>query len=412
MNEIKVKVNPAYMPYLKKEQDTQIFFGGSSSGKSFFLAQKVVLDNLNGVNWLVCRNVANTIDGSVFNEIVSAINEMGIRDYYKINRSIKKITCVLNDKQIVFGGLDNDGEKIKSIKPVNGVIERIFVEEATEMSRAAYKQLTKRIRGQNSSHKKFIVLAFNPILKSHWIYKEFFGSWDEGRNAYESEKELLIVKTTYKDNLFLTEDDVRRLENESDPYYYNVYSLGNWGVLGHVIFKNWRTEDLSLQIDEFDNIYNGLDFGYASDPNAGIKLHLDKKHRRIYVIGEFYKAGMSDEELALQCLEFAGDQYISCDSAEPKTIDFLSNKGIRAVAAAKGKDSIARGIRWLMDYEIIVDTGCQNFKNEIEQYHWLRDKYGNAMAKPADKNNHLLDALRYALWEEILSAEVRAGKRL
>ena len=100
------------------------------------------------------------------------------------------------------------------------------------------------------------------------------------------------------------------------------------------------------------------------------------------------------------------------DSAEPKTIDYLANHGVNATPAVKGADSINRGIRWLQTYEIIVDVRCQNFKNEIEQYHWQEDKYGNAMAKPVDANNHLLDALRYALEQEMLEAEVMAGVRI
>lgn len=419
--QIDVKVNPVYLPYMNKPHYNQIYFGGSSSGKSYFIAQKIVLDNFGlGVNWLCCRNVASTLSRSTFNEITKAISRMGLAQYYKINRSNMIITCLLNEKQILFAGLD-DVEKIKSITPINGVLERIFVEEATEIKRDAYKQLTKRLRGE-SVNGKCIILAFNPILKSHWIYREFFGEWQDDKTSFESmtygatEKKkgvsVCILKTTYRDNIFLTADDKELLENESDPYYYNVYSLGNWGVLGHIIFKNWRVEDLSDRIPQFDKIHCGMDFGYSNDENALIKVHLDKAQRKIYVFGEWYQAGMNDFELLRVCKEFFGSHYVTCDSSEPKTIDFLAANNIRAVGAIKGADSINRGIRWLQDYQIIVDVRCQNFKNEIEVYSWKEDKYGNAMAIPVDRNNHLLDALRYALEDEILAAEVKAGRRL
>ena len=407
--DIDVKVNSVYLPYLNKPQFTQIYYGGSSSGKSYFLAQKIVLDNLNGVNWLVCRNVASTLRNSSFNEITKAISNMGLMKYYHITRAAMTITCTLNNRQILFAGLD-DSEKIKSVTPIDSVLHRIFIEEATEIKREAYKQLTKRLRG-NSEFSKCVVLAFNPILRSHWIYKEFFGKWEDNKTAYEDEK-LCILKTTYKDNLFLTDDDRKQLEDETDEYYYQVYSLGNFGILGHVIFKNWRVEDLSDRIPQFDRIYCGIDFGFASDPNALIKVHLDKKHKKIYVFDEWYQAGMSDDELLRVCRDFVGSNYVTCDSAEPKSINYLANSGIKAVAAVKGADSINRGIRWIQDYEIIIDVKCQNFKNEIEQYHWKQDKNGNAMAIPADLNNHLLDALRYALCDEILAAEVTAGHRI
>lgn len=408
------------MPYLNKPHFTQIYFGGSSSGKSYFICQKIVIDNLNGANWLICRNVANTIKKSTFNEIRKAIYKMGVAQYYRINGTDMVMTNILNGRQILFAGLD-DTEKIKSISPADDVLHRVFIEEATETKRDAYMQLKKRLRGK-SSISKHIIMAFNPILKSHWIYQEFFKEWQDDKNYYESDCygktaktdgiSLCILKTTYKDNIFLTEEDKALLENESDPYYYNVYSLGNWGILGHVIFKNWRVENLSEQAKSFDRLHFGCDFGYSSDPNALIKVHLDKARKKIYILDEHYQAGMHDDELVRVARKFVENHYVTCDSAESKTIDYLANNNIKAVAAVKGGDSINRGIRWLQTFEIIVDVHCQNFKNEIEQYRWQEDKYGNAMAKAVDRNNHLLDALRYALEDEILAAEVTAGRRI
>lgn len=406
--DIEVEMNDVYIPYLNKNQQTQIFFGGSSSGKSFFICQKVVLDCIKGVNWMCCRNVARTIRNSVYNQVVKTIYEMGLMNYFKINKSDMVITCLLNGCQILFTGLD-DVEKVKSITPAKGVLERIFIEEATEIKEDAYMQLTKRLRGI-SVNDKYIVMAFNPILKSHWIYKRFFGKWEDNKNCYE-DKSVLILKTTYKDNDMLTDEDKYRLENETDPYYYNVYSLGNWGVLGHIIFKNWRVEDLSEMIPHFDNIYCGMDFGYSQDPNALIKVHIDKKQKRIYVFDEYYRAGMTDDELVRVSKEIFGDEYVTCDSADPKTIDYLAIHNINAVPAVKGADSINRGIRWLQGYEIVIHKNCQNFKNEIEQYHWQEDKYGNAMAKAADENNHLIDALRYATEALQMENEAKAAVR-
>ena len=310
---INIKANSVYLDYFNKPQFTQIYYGGSSSGKSYFLAQKVVLDNLRGANYLVCRNVASTINKSVFNEIMKCISNMGLMEHFKINRSSLSITNLINNRQILFAGLD-DAEKIKSITPIDSVLHRIWIEEATEIKREAYKQLTKRLRG-NSNISKCILLSFNPILRSHWIYKEFFDEWQDDKVTFENEK-MTILKTTYKDNMYLTEDDRKLLEDETDPYYYQVYSLGNFGILGSVIFKNWRVEDLSDRIPTFDRVYNGCDFGYSADPNAIIRVHLDKKRKKIYVFEEHYQAGMSDEELLRVLRERIGRQYITCDSAK------------------------------------------------------------------------------------------------
>lgn len=406
---INVKENKAYIPYFDKPQFLQIYYGGSSSGKSYWMSDKIVIDVLQGCNYLCCRNVGNTIKRSVFNEIVKSISNMGVAIYFSVNKSDMIITCKINGKQILFCGLD-DPEKIKSITPANGVLERIFIEEATEIKRDAFLQLKKRLRGK-SDHSKHIYMLFNPILKSHWIYQEFFGGWQDDKNTYEDDN-TLILKTTYKDNVFLTPDDRKLLENETDAYFYNVYTLGNWGILGNVIFKNWHVEDLRDRVNEFDHIYIGLDFGYANDPNALIKLHLDKTRKKIYIFDEHYQAGMSDSELLRVCKGFVGDNYVTCDSAEPKSIDYLANNGIKAIPAVKGQDSVLRGIRWLQDYEIVIDVRCQSTKNEFEQYHWQETKDGIVMAKPVDANNHCIDAIRYSLSDVILSSEVRVGRRL
>lgn len=220
-----IYVNDAYIGYLEDETRTQIFYGGSSSGKSYFIAQRLVMDVMNGHNYLVVRNVGKTIRHSVFNQVVKSIYEYGLQSQFAIKQGDLVITCLRNNKQVLFAGLD-DVEKLKSVTPIDGVLTDIWIEEATEVAYDAYKQLTKRLRGFTKNNiRKRIIFTFNPIVKEHWIYKEFFGGWDDTKNVYRGE-DLLIVKTTYKNNAFLTEDDIKALENEKDRYFYEVYTLG------------------------------------------------------------------------------------------------------------------------------------------------------------------------------------------
>ena len=391
--------NPVYEPLLDSETPTQIVFGGSASGKSFFLAQRVLLDVLtNKRNYLIVRNVAKSIRQSTFNEICKAINNANANHLFKINKTDMVITCKTG-YQILTCGLD-DTQKIKSITPAKGVLTDIWCEEASEIEYAAYKELTKRLRGDSAfKGKKRITLSFNPILKSSWIYSEFFSNWDDFKTQY-SDDNVYILKTTYKDNKFLTADDIAALENETDPYYYNVYSLGNWGVLGAVIFKNWRVENCAEIRKIADNYKNGLDFGYAVDPAAVIRIHYDKKHKKIYVLDELYQRELTNDVLAKEIQKIIGYEYIYCDSAEPKSIQELKNLGVAALPAKKGKDSVTFGIQFLQQHEIIVDISCQNFKNEISQYKWQEDRNGNVLSVPVDKNNHLLDGLRYCTESE------------
>ena len=392
-------INQAYLPHLLGNNHRyQIFFGGSSSGKSFFLATRAVLDCMTGRNILVLRNVARTIGSSCWNEICKAMVRMGLTEYFAVNKTDRTITCVLNEAQILFAGLD-DVEKVKSITPRNGPLTDVWMEEATETSYEDYKQLDKRLRGA-SKHAKRLTLSFNPVYKTHWIYREFFGIWDDTKNYAESST-VSILKTTYNDNKFLTDDDRAVLENEKDPYFREVYTLGNWGVLGDVIFRNWRTEDLQEMSDAYPLRYFGLDFGFSQDPCAAVNVALDKKHKRVLIFDELYERGLINTQLAERLRPFAGRNFVTCDSAEPKSIRELRNYDLNVRPARKGPDSLIHGIQWLQGYEIVVDRGCQNMRNELTLYQWRKDKDGNSMAVPEDRNNHLIDALRYALESEM-----------
>lgn len=404
-----IYVNDCYMPYLEATQYTQIFFGGSSSGKSFFLAQRTVIDNMNGYNYLVCRNVSNTLKKSVFNEIWKAICNMQLAMFYDRNKTELTITNRRNNKQILFAGLD-DVEKLKSITPVDGVLERIWIEEATEVKREAYLQLKKRLRGYTKKNKG-IIISFNPVLKSHWIYKEFFaGKWDESKNVYSDDR-LLILKTTYKDNKFLTPDDVYELEHEEDEYFYNVYTLGNWGILGNVIYKNWTTADLSELKKSFDNIHNGLDFGFTN-PNALVRLHISEKTKTIYVFETGGKRGQTYESLAAEIIQKAGSQVVTCDNEDSRGVYMLRTNGVNAVPAKKGADSVISGITYINGYKLVIDVTLQEFINEIQQYHWQEDKDGNVLEKPVKKHDHFMDAMRYAVENEALATAASAAGRL
>lgn len=399
---MQIIVNDIYEPHLTNYSRTQIFFGGSSSGKSWFLAQRCVLDVLEGGrNYLVCRQVARTIRSSVFQQVERVIREAGLLPYFTINKSDALITCQ-NGYQILFAGLD-DVEKIKSIVPAVGVITDIWIEEATETERNDVKDLYKRQRGGDESTKKRMTLSFNPILQSHWIYSEHFDSigWADEQAVYET-PDLFILKTTYKDNRFLTTQDVHDLENERDKYRYNVYTLGKWGILGHVIFTNWKVEDLSAMTPHFTNRRNGLDFGFSSDPAALWVAHYDAKNRRIYIYDELYERGLTNDKLADEITARIGDDYVTCDSAEPKSIAELRQYKVNALEAKKGKDSVLHGIQWMQQQEIIIDKKCVNAAREISTYHWQEDANGNALRKPSEKNNHLIDAGRYAHESDML----------
>jgi phage terminase large subunit len=407
--------NDAYRKYLTCQTRTQIFFGGASSGKSYFiLGQRVLFDILNGGrNFLICRNVAKTNRISTYNEIVKSINRTdALRGLFGINKSEMTITCT-NGYQIFFAGLD-DPEKLKSISPAKGVVTDVIFEEATEIDYDSYKLIRKRLRGKTDEGiKKREIFLFNPILKSHWIYREFFsGNWNEDEDTVYHDDELLILKTTYRDNRdHLEPEDINALESEKDPYYYDVYTDGNWGTLGDLVFKrglHWRVDDLSEIKNNFNNYLNGLDFGFTNDPTALVRCTI--KEDKIYVFNTHGGKRWDNKRIANEIEPIIGDDYIWCDSAEPKSIHELMGFGIRALAVEKSKDYLIHAIQWMHRHLIIIDKSCQELINELEIWQWQKDKFGESINKTVDKNNHWIDALHYALSSEIKKMSIKPAE--
>ena len=414
--------NPVYMPYVRENRRYQLFFGGSSSGKSAFLAQRCVLDALRGRNVLIVRKVARTLRSSCWNEVIKAMERLKLRPYFEISASEMQITAKPGRGQLIFAGLD-DVEKIKSLTPARGVLTDVWMEEATECRYSDYKQLDKRLRG-HSVHPKRMTFSFNPIYKTHWLYEEFFSGWQEGADAFPPPawygktipgrslftENCCILKTTYRDNRFLTPDDVQALENEKNAYYYEVYTRGAWGVSGDAVFRSWRVENVpdSLRYS-LDRRY-GLDFGFARDPTACVCCAVSEKSRTIYILGELWETGLTNWDLAGKLKRFARGYPITCDSAEPRSIEELRRLGVQARPARKGPDSVLHGIQWLQGYQLVVDASCRHMIHELSGYHWKEETQRRGLPCP-EGEDHLIDALRYALEEEQLARRAALLKK-
>ena len=410
-------INPVYRPYLRDAHRYQLFFGGSSSGKSCFLAMRAVLDVLQGRNLLIVRKVQRTLHASCWNEVLKAARRLNVLSLFRINRSDMTLTVRRTGAQILFAGLD-DVEKIKSITPLTGALTDIWIEEATECTRDDFKQLDKRLRGLSAFPKR-VTLSFNPTWREHWICEDFFSGWREagetpppqgdvrpGRSYADAR--VSILRTTYRDNRFLTEDDRRALEEERSGYYHTVYTLGQWGVRGNAVFTDWRVEDLRASPPPAHlRVYYGLDFGFARDPSACVRCALDRTRRQIYVLGTFSEPGLVIWQLAERLKTFAGRARVTCDSADARCIAELRALGVQAVPAKKGPDSLLHGIQWLQGYSIVVDKGCEDMIRELSAYSW---KEGSPpQPKPGD--DHLIDALRYALESEQIARKATLRRK-
>lgn len=394
--ELQKSIAPVYWNKVIRnfKRSIQIIYGGSSSGKSYAIAQRVVLDTLKGRNTLVIRKTSNSLKSSCFNEIIGKIYNFNLMQYFKVSIGDFVITCTLNNKQIIFKGLD-DPEKIKSIIPISGVITDIWIEEATQVSYDDFQLLKTRLRGETKFIKR-ITLSFNPIIKTHWIYKQFFeGFWQDDKQFVQNDT-LSILKTTYKDNSFLTQDDIQRLEAETDPYYRNVYLMGNWGVLAGAVFNNYEVKDFDP--DSFANYRFGLDWGFGISEFACVKLALDLPRREIYICEEIYQKGLTNDKAIPLVKALAGSGVVWCDSAEPKSITEFRSKGINARAVKKGAGSIEQGINFIKRFKVYIHPRCVNTLAEFNAYRYKEDrKTGDVLPEVVDKDNHIIDALRYAL---------------
>jgi phage terminase large subunit len=248
--------NDVYIPYLDNEDRYLVFGGGGSSGKSFFIAQRWIYKLIHPTrcNLLVVRQTGDTNRRSTFPLLKQVISAWGLSEHFKVNESDMRIKCKLTGNEVAFAGLD-DVEKIKSITFENGELTHIWIEEATETQEADVNQLKVRLRGGKS--KKQIVLSFNPINIQHWIKGHFI---DSGLAT--------VCWTTYKDNKFLTDDDRKALEDlkHIDPYTYEVYCLGKWGILGKTVF------DARAIQARLDNIPKPIKTGYFKYSYDGLKI--------------------------------------------------------------------------------------------------------------------------------------------
>lgn len=369
-------------------------------------------------NLLVVRNTYKSLENSCFAELRWAINRLGVSEMWEAKRKNLELTFKPTGQKIFFRGMD-DPMKITSITAETGVLCWLWIEEAYEITRESdFDMINESIRGKVPDGLfKQITLIFNPWNESHWLKRRFFdviSDYDEDGNPIYSERagpvsedgEILAKTVNYHCNEWLDEKDLRVFEEMRlrDPARYRVAGLGEWGVSFGLIYDNFEVRGFSpdelLKLPDMQAVF-GLDFGYTNDPSALFCGIADKKNRVLYVFDELYSKGLTNMQLfsEIQNAGYAKEKIIA-DSSSPKDIAELRELGIfRIRAAVKGPDSVNHGIQFAKNYKLVISPKCKNFINEIANYRWCVDKFGKALNVPEDSNNHLMDAMRYALEE-------------
>ena len=389
---------PVYLPQLRNYHTrTNVFYGGAGSGKSHFVVQKMIIKALRMKRkMLVIRKVGATIKSSIwdlFMVILSAMPQVVLA----ANKSEMTITLV-NGSMILFKGLD-DPEKIKSIQGITDIV----IEEATELTLDDFTQLNLRLRSKEPFNQ--IHLMFNPVSKANWVYEYFF--------AHGAPDDTIIVHTLYSDNTHLPEEYIKSLKDleSRNPAYYKIYVLGEFATLDKLVFPIKTVRLINPAETEGLLYWSGMDFGYTNDPTAINWGYVDNANKRLFIVGEYDKKGMTNDVIArtLQSLGLAKEVIIA-DSAEPKSIAEIRRAGVKRIKpAAKGKDSIKNGIDRIQRYEIIIDERCTKTIEEFDNYTWVKDKKTNEyINEPIDTFNHHIDAIRYGT-QDVMKKKVRSG---
>lgn len=378
---------PTFYPLLMDYSHRWEFYCGSAgSGKSYSIAQKIVIRCCNEpIKVLVCRRYATTLRNSCFSLFKEILTKWKLTPYVKIKETDMSITFP-NGASIIMIGLDTE-EKLLSLNNVSTV----WIEEAYEVEKEKVEQLNLRMRGQAAQQQ--LILSWNPISKHSYLYNFTV------ENPPESS---IFHHSTYKDNPFLNAEYVAALDEMAirNPQKYRIYGLGEWGVDSQgLVIRNWKTEEFNpfeLAASGYEHRC-GMDLGYI-DKSAIIDTLYDRENKTIYVFNEFYKSGcqLSDLAAAIGDMGLAKSK-LYVDAAEPRTIQYFKSQGINATPCAKGKDSVRAGLMFLQDSLIVVHPKCKNFIMELENFSYIKSKTtGEYTEDTTHEFSHAIDACRYA----------------
>lgn len=375
---------------------TYVFEGGRGGLKSSYVSLKIVeiIKNNPTMHACIVRKVAATLKDSVYSQMKWAIHELGLDDEFNYKTNPLEIRYKKTGQIIFFRGAD-DPMKLKSIKAPFGYIGILWKEEKDQLTGPEEERSVNQsvLRGNGTDFYDFS--SYNPPKsKDNWVNRELL----------IPDKNRIVHHSTYKDapiewlgQKFI--DDAEHLK-EVNPIAYEHEYMGVPNGEGGNVFENIEIRAITdEEISRMDVIFQGLDFGWMPDPVAMVRLYYDHDTESIFFIDELYENKWPNSKVAEWVGQKGYDDYtITCDSAEMKSINDLKDLGLGAKPALKGPGSVEYGIKWLMCRKLVIDPHrTPNAYKEFVNYEYDRDKEGNVVSGYPDKNNHLIDATRYAL---------------
>lgn len=358
--------------------------GGRGSGKSHAVAEMIIEDHLMRPNCkTICtREVQRSIKDSSFSLLKSKIESMNAGYYFEVMEN--EIRSKKGDGLIVFRGLQNHTSS--SIKSLDG-FDNSWNEESQDLSQKSLDDLRPTLRNAGSRH----IFTWNPRDITDPVDALFRGNLPP--------KDSLVIEVNYTDNPWFPKElrDEMEYDQRRDPDKFAHVWLGKYLQNSESrVFHNWRIEEFESPPDAIHRI--GIDFGFAVDPTCAVRCHI--VGRKLYIDYEVYRVGCEivDTPELIAGIPDADKWPIVADSARPETISHLMSNGYKKIyGAAKGPNSVTEGVEWLKSFDMIVHPRCKRTANELSCYSFKTDdKTGKILPILKDKNNHLIDALRYA----------------
>lgn len=382
--------------------------GGRNSAKSTTIAQRIIYEIIESdISALVIRKVGATLEESVFEQLKEATIQMNVEHSFRFTRNPLRITYIPKGNGIIFRGADKP-EKLKSIKVSKFPITLAWFEELAEFRTEEEVQtiIDSILRQSLPNGLRYkIFFSYNPPKrKQHWINKKFESQFLPAN--------YFVHHSTFLNNPYLSEQTLDDIEHtkEHNPRKYEWMYLGKPIGGGIVPFENLVFREISEdEFKTFDNTREGIDWGYAVDPFSYVKWHYDKTRNKIYAMNEVYGVKMSNREASEQIKDFNIGEIIA-DSSEPKSIAEFKTLGItRIKGAKKGQGSVEYGEKWLDDLEeIVIDPKrTPNIAKEFENIDYEMDRDGELKARLIDKDNHTIDATRYAFERDMKKSGIR-----
>ena len=387
------QINEKFKPLFLDNSRYFVLTGGRGSMKSFSVTTFLLLLTYeNEQTILFTRYTLTSADISIIPEFIEKIELANLENDFAITKN--EIINLKTGSKILFKGIKtSSGTQTASLKSISGVTTWVLDEAEELTDEETFDKIDFSIRHKSKQNR--VILILNPTTKEHFIYKKFFEERGVNAGSNLQKEDTTYIHTTYLDGKeFLNESFLRQAEETrlKNPRKYEHVLLGGWLEKAEgVIFSNWKIGDFV----ENDYVGFGQDFGFSIDPTTLVKVSIDKKNKRIYAKEFLYKVGLTTSQIAEENKRYCQNKLIIADSAEPRLIAELKISGcnIKPIEKPKITDSIAL----LQDYELIIDADSTNLIKELNNYSW-HDKKSEV---PIDDFNHLIDALRYVVWNFI-----------